>query len=295
MQLPPLTLGTAQTGLSYGIANASGLPDETRAAAVYDAALDSGITWFDTARAYGLAEERIGTWLDGEKHVSLVSKVAAMSDHTDAAAWVDSQIAASRQALRQDSLACILLHRASDIFRPGCRPALERAKAEGRIGGFGISTYTPEDLAEALETGPLDAVQVPINLFDMRLVEQEWPKRLSDNGCSVFVRSVFLQGLLLMQPEKLPASLQLAAPALKQLRAIASAEGLSMTALALGIVRDAPGVGSLVVGAETPEQIRDTAKALPSGPLNANLHRKVADAVADLPAWLLNPSTWPKV
>lgn len=52
-----LVLGTAQLGMSYGIANKTGLPDLATATAIVQTAWESGICEFDTAQAYGKSEQ----------------------------------------------------------------------------------------------------------------------------------------------------------------------------------------------------------------------------------------------
>ena len=61
-EIPRLTLGTAQLGPAYGIANREGRLDDASADAVLSAGWDAGMRWFDTARAYGDSEQRIGAW-----------------------------------------------------------------------------------------------------------------------------------------------------------------------------------------------------------------------------------------
>ena len=58
-----LSLGTAQLGLSYGINNTDGKPDEKKAFEILDCALENGINTLDTAAAYGESEQVIGRWL----------------------------------------------------------------------------------------------------------------------------------------------------------------------------------------------------------------------------------------
>ena len=58
-----LSLGTAQLGMGYGVANKTGQPSHDQATRMIRAAVDHGVTYIDTARAYGAAESRIGATL----------------------------------------------------------------------------------------------------------------------------------------------------------------------------------------------------------------------------------------
>ncbi len=62
------TLGTAQLGLpKYGRTNATGCPPEAEAIALIRAAAEGGVRFIDCARAYGLAEERVGKAVFGDR------------------------------------------------------------------------------------------------------------------------------------------------------------------------------------------------------------------------------------
>lgn len=61
-----LTFGAVQLGIDYGIANQNGLPDEEKALALIQKAIIAGVSNFDTARAYGLSEQRLGRALDND-------------------------------------------------------------------------------------------------------------------------------------------------------------------------------------------------------------------------------------
>lgn len=290
--LSDLTLGTAQAGLPYGLANRAGMPDEACAARIFDVAWAQGIRWFDTARAYGEAEARLGRWHGGMP--GMVTKIPALPTGHDAAEWVAVNIAESSRALAPHRIDLLLLHRASDILLTGCRAALERARDEGQIGGYGISAYEPADIHRALKQGMLDAVQIPLNLADRRMLEDDLTLRLAESGCKVFARSAYLQGLLLMAPETLPAAFAVAAPVLDELRGLARAEDLPMTSLALGAVSGMPGIGSVVIGAEMPEQIDAAVAALAQADLPKPLLKRAVEIAARLPAWAKSPAAWPK-
>src|SRR5690606_37216178 len=81
--IPRLSLGTVALGLDYGIANRNGRPGKHEAFAILSAALESGITCWDTARTYGNAEELIGEFLqsDNRSPVTLVTKFKIGSEH----------------------------------------------------------------------------------------------------------------------------------------------------------------------------------------------------------------------
>ena len=53
-------MGTAQLGMAYGVANLAGRPSAAQASALIATCVARGITWFDTAEAYGDSELVLG-------------------------------------------------------------------------------------------------------------------------------------------------------------------------------------------------------------------------------------------
>src|SRR5262245_20090434 len=122
---PALVLGTAQLGMAYGIANQQGEPDETAARALVSRALALNITCFDTARAYGLSEERLGRALEGREDVAIVTKLGPLETLSPSAPRgtvvhaVIEQINTSLAALKRARLETVLLHRAAHLRSHG--------------------------------------------------------------------------------------------------------------------------------------------------------------------------------
>ena len=83
--------------------------------------------------------------------------------------------------------------------------ALKDLKADGAVGGLGISAYAAEDPVNLAERFRPDVMQVPFSLLDQRLLRDGSLARLKKLGVEVHARSLFLQGLLFMDrpPEKL--------------------------------------------------------------------------------------------
>ena len=81
---------------------------------------------------------------------------------------------------------------------------LNRYREEGKIKKIGVSVYSPDELEELISNLKIDIIQAPFNIMDRRLLTSGWMERLKSLGIEVHVRSIFLQGLLLMKQEDLP-------------------------------------------------------------------------------------------
>src|SRR6185295_6924427 len=140
-----LVLGSVQLGLAYGAANRTGKPPCETALRLVRRAADAGVAVFDTARAYGDAEERLGAALAGRKSLRTITKLAPLTDLPANAApetvraAVDKSIAESRAALRKQTLDCLLLHRADHItaFNGAIWQRLNEHLEAGRIAALG--------------------------------------------------------------------------------------------------------------------------------------------------------------
>jgi aryl-alcohol dehydrogenase-like predicted oxidoreductase len=201
-----LALGTVQFGTNYGVANAGGqVPvDEVRRILGY--ARDHGIDMLDTAIAYGDSESRLGSI--GVASWRVVSKLPSLPEGCpDVAAWVRTSVRGSLNRLGVSRLYAVLLHRPEELLTAGgdaLYRALQALKSEGLVRRIGISIYEPAELDAIVARFPVDVVQAPFNILDRRLLEAGWLARLKAQGAELHVRSVFLQGLLLMPAGQRP-------------------------------------------------------------------------------------------
>lgn len=111
-------------------------------------------------------------------------------------------------------------------------------------------------------------------------------------GLDVFLRSVYLQGLLIMRPEAVPPHLAEVLPVRQRLAAIAASAGMTEAELALRYALTLEIATRVLIGVETPEQIRDNVRMAERGPLAPEVMAKIAGAVADVNDRLLAPSGW---
>ena len=202
-----LTLGTAQFGLDYGVANAIGKVDKEETLEILTFAKQAGINTLDTAIGYGDSEKRLGQ--AGIGSWNIITKLPeANVEHSDINFWVNSQINNSLLRLNVLSVYGILLHRPLQLLEKNGSQlwnSLEGLKERSITKKIGFSVYSPDELDKLWKAGFIpDIVQAPYNVFDQRLKDSGWLSKLNDNKVEVHTRSVFLQGLLLMPSDKRP-------------------------------------------------------------------------------------------
>ena len=201
-----LALGTAQFGMKYGIANKSGQVTQNEASTIIKASFARGFDTIDTAMSYGESEQLLGQI--GIDNWRIVSKLPVVpTDCNDVSSWASVLVDESLRRLNTAKLYGLLLHRPQQLLESKgdkVYSALESLKRDGRVQNIGISIYNPLELRGIFDRYKIDLVQAPFNVLDRRLIETGWLQKLFEQGTELHVRSVFLQGLLLMKPDDRP-------------------------------------------------------------------------------------------
>jgi aryl-alcohol dehydrogenase-like predicted oxidoreductase len=283
-----LALGTAQFGLSYGVANQSGQVAQGAVAAILGRAALAGVDTLDTAVAYGVSESALGA--AGVSSWRVISKLPALpSGETDIGEWVGNQVRASLERLRVAQLEALLLHRPADLLSPFSteyRRALYSLKEQGTVRALGISIYDPGELEQLWPLWQPDIVQAPFNVLDRRLLTSGWLARLQDRGVRIHVRSVFLQGLLLMRGIARPPAFERWRPLLDEWLAWCEQSGTQPLRAAVAFVSRQPEIERYVIGVDSLPQLEEVLDALvaPSSVPPSHLMSDDRD--------LLEPSRW---
>jgi aryl-alcohol dehydrogenase-like predicted oxidoreductase len=276
-----LGIGTVQFGQAYGVSNTLGQVPPADVKLILELAAHTGIGLLDTAANYGEAEYVLGG--NDLKHFRIVSKTLGVQH------GVHAVIARIRQSVRTlGAVDLLLVHAAKDLFGPSGTTlwrSLQALKAEGIVGGIGISAYVADDPVGLAEQFRPDAMQLPFSLLDQRLLKDGSLKRLKQLGVEIHARSLFLQGLLFM-PEP-PEKLGTAKPMMESVRAQIARAGSTPLAAALGFVLSRPEVDVAVIGMTGLQQLKEIITA----------------ALSPLPDWdwgacalsderILTPSLW---
>lgn len=257
-----LALGTAQWGAVYGITNSAGRPSSAMVERMLGAASRAGVAMLDTACAYGEAEQVIGAGIavrDFEVVTKTDPRLAAGAE------GIEASIEASLAALGRERVYALLVHHGEILLTEGAAHwrALERAKRRGIAGKIGVSVYHPEVLRMLLDRFSIEVVQLPASLYDQRFARSGLLDELARRGVEVHVRSIFLQGLILLAPEHLPAHFSDLARHQRRLHAHLAAQGLTPFEGALRHALGDPRVARVVVGTETEAQLDALLAAAP--------------------------------
>ncbi|MCA9057308.1 MAG: aldo/keto reductase [Planctomycetaceae bacterium] len=296
--LSRLMAGTAQLGMPYGIANSTGQPNYAQVLAIVEAAVAGGINCFDTAATYGTSEECLGRALHDlgvADNICVVTKIRPLSaaeraDSQLARRAIESSVEASRQRLQLDCLPLVLFHHEQDVQ---FLPFLQSLQSRGRLHQIGASCgHSPETAAALAATAGITALQLPASALDQRHLNTPLLRDQPAAELNIFVRSVFLQGLLLMVEDQIPAALRKVVPARHRLRQLAAEAGISPAELCVRFVLSFARVQCVVVGTETVEQLQQNIIHCGRGPLPDDLKDLICTTLPAIELQLLTPSLW---
>ncbi len=293
-----LQLGTVQFGLSYGIANKAGRPGFKEVCRILGVAAEAGVNCLDTAAGYGESEQVIGRALEElglRDQMVVVSKVRHISDETvpSAAAdrMVEESVVESLKRLRLDVLPICLFHIEANW---ALVDSLLKLKTRGLVRHIGCSVVSVEGARKVAESGLASAMQLPTSVLDNRFICAGVFETARMRNVAVFVRSIYLQGLLLMPEADIPQDLTEAIPARRNLERLAREAGMSLAEFAARYIMSLPGCSCAVVGVETEAQMRQNAALFAKPRLESALMQAVAAAVPALPEKIVSPFLWSK-
>lgn len=290
-----LVLGTAQLGMRYGIANTAGKPDFETAQRILEVAWKNGIRQFDTAQAYGDSEEILGhvfKSLGISQKARIISKPHPNLDHLDPGTMKQA-LHQTLNKLNTKNLFCYMLHSEEllDLWDHGLQEILKGFLREGLTRHIGIALYSPERAMQALETEDISVIQIPTNILDSRFQRSGVGALAKDLGKKVYIRSVFLQGLLLMKNDQVPENLQFASTVVKKLNTYANQLSLSPTALALGYVKVTEPDAQIIFGAETPGQVEKNVSIWKHG-FSLDMFDALPSVLGTIDDRIVDPTQW---
>jgi aryl-alcohol dehydrogenase-like predicted oxidoreductase len=287
LTVPRIALGCGNFG---GIGSApeffgQGL-SEDQAFALMDAAWEFGINHFDTADAYGggRSELAIGRWIASrgvrpQLTTKTYNPMAAGADHGLRPERISRQLDMSLERLGVDRVELYLAHDFDqEVPLAESFGALDRARAEGRIGAYGVSNFDVAQLAAALAAGTPQAVQNSYSLLD-RQDGGDLLALCAGQGVAYLAFSPLAGGWLTgkyRRGEPFPAGSRMTQrpgpyrefatgpvfDVLARLQAVASSRGTSMAGLALAWLLADERVTQIVVGPARPEHLAPVREAL---------------------------------
>lgn len=294
-----LALGTVQFGLNYGVSNSQGQVEINEVNNILQLAHSLGIDTLDSASAYGDSEQVLGQ-LEISKRFKVITKIPKLSPEiTSILPFIDNSLI----NLNRSSIDALFFHDADDLItHPNHKhfyQELISLKQQNIINKTGASLYHIEQWDKLKNTSPLDVLQVPVNCLDQRFIDHTRLSEFKKNKTALHCRSLFLQGLLLMNKEQWPCYFSSYKQHLLAFAELAKRYQCSMLSLALAIVVQKSLTNSLVsevieklvIGCCSTQQLQEIISAYEIAQ-TLSINPDELEALASNDLGLINPSLW---
>jgi aryl-alcohol dehydrogenase-like predicted oxidoreductase len=193
-----LVIGSAQIGMIYGLFNDKKI-SKKEFKKIEKLVTKSNINFIDTASKYGNSENIIGN--SKLKNLNIITKIKLPKNkNIYVKNWAPIEISKSLKKLKINKIYGVLIHDYRDLLgRYGKKYmlSLQELKRKNIIKKIGISVYESKEIKKIWKFWIPDIIQVPFNALDTRILDSGWIDILKKFKVKIFVRSIFLQGLLI--------------------------------------------------------------------------------------------------
>ena len=182
---------------------------------------------------------------------------------------VETEVRASMTRLRLTKARAVVVQSASDLFAPSGQALwdrLKRLRDEGLFDQVGVCAYASDDPVGVARRFKPDLIQAPASLLDQRLLLDGSLMAVRDMGIEVHLRSIFLNGLLFLPPDRVPAQLKGAAGRLSRARRMIAEGRSDPLQAALGFALSRPEADAVIVGASSAAELAAVIAAASSPP-----------------------------
>lgn len=295
-------LGCWQFGGDFGDIEAGNVGE------IVDAALQSGINFFDSADVYGAgaSESYLGKFLPkgGDKPFVVTKYGREDGVFPDGYTLQNLRdgVKRSQDRLQRDCLDLIQLHciPTSELEGGAIFDQLREIKADGMVAHFGASVETMAEAVTCMRQDDLATLQIIFNVFRQKPMEEVLPMAL-ENNVGVIVRLPLASGLLAGKMSVRTAFSEsdhrnynangaafsvgetfagipfaTGIDLVEKVRALVPND-ITMAQASQRWILDTPGVSAIITGASSPEQVRANASASDVAPLGADVHKALAD------------------
>ena len=263
---PKLGLGCAQLGLDQPSSAPRGRPPEREAVDSLQIAARAGLTVLDAQVSFGRAETVIGNLMPRPNPFRVMIKCVRPDRGPD---HVEDEIRQALRRLRLDKADTIMVQSAGDLFSPH-GPAmwdrLKKLRDEGLFQCVGVSVFASDDPVGLTRRFKPDVIQAPVSLLDQRLIVSGALAEIAGLGVEVHLRSIFLQGLLFLPPDRMPVALRGSAGPLSRVRRLIAEGRSDPLQAALWFALSRPEARHVIVGVASAAELQAVIAAAASAP-----------------------------
>lgn len=206
-----LILGAAQFSGNYGFDKAKNVFSKIEIKKIFLLMKINGINFLDTSLEYNNVNKKIRSYKS--KKLKLITKIKFKNNdlinknEEQIKNLISNRLLLSKKKINIKYFHTLLIHNFEMLeLNNQIRlfNVLKNLKKNKELSKIGFSIYDFEKLKQTLKQFKPDIIQCPYNIFDRRLDDINLKKIIKNKKISIHVRSIFLQGLLLLSPSELP-------------------------------------------------------------------------------------------
>ena len=261
-----LGLAAAQFGLDGMSASPRARSPETEARDILSFAARARLSVLDVSGNYGRAEQVLGDLIPRPVPFRVTLSAARADRGPD---FVEAEARASLRRLGVERADAIIVSSPSELF--GAHGAavwdrLARLRDEGLFAKIGVAAHASDDPVGVVRRFKPDILQAPASLLDQRLLADGSLQRIAGMGVEVQLRSIFLNGLLFLPPDRVPAQLKGASGRLSKVRRMIAEGRSDPLQAALGFALSRVEASAVLVGVTSAAELSAVVAAASSPP-----------------------------
>lgn len=284
-----IIIGTVQFGLDYGITNKNGKINSEEINKIFDFCINNNIDTFDTAQDYGNSENILSFYKNKYNNIKIITKSKFKNKNILYNEIIDISL------LKFEKIDYFLLH-SFDDYNTEIINKLKEYKLNNKIIKIGVSVYNVEEAIILLKDNNIDIIQLPINYIDNQWENTEFINLLNNRkNIEIHGRSIFLQGLLLNFPNKIPKNIDICE--FEKLNNIinnlCNKFNLTKLELCFAYVNSCNWINKFLIGIDNYEHLLNNYNIINKNiKLNIDQIKEIKNMSIEINKNLLNPSKW---
>lgn len=251
--LKNIIIGTAQLGSNYGIANKNINFSIKEKFKLLNEAYKNGLKHFDTAYSYPKSHSILGKWKKKyETDPIITTKIPNLTKNK--ITNFDDFLAASLNDLNISKIENVLLHSSNDFKNKELIRDIDKYIKHKTINKFGLSIYEKEEI---FQNPLIKTIQLPANIFNYSILESDELYLATENKIKIQIRSIFVQGLILMKPRTIPKYLEKIKHPIEVFHNIAKEINVDKSHLAIILIHKLCPSANIIIGIDNIKQLKD--------------------------------------
>lgn len=278
-------LGTAQLGQTYGLRKSNQLNNHKEGIKFINDAIQLGVNNIDTASIYGDSEKIIGK-RDTKNSINIFTKIPKLK--YSSIEEVSSYFNQSIKNLNVAYISGLLMHHYKDVNISNLDCYIEKLIINKKIEKFGVSIYEENNIQHK---NYINLMQLPANIFKQDLLRSKSISKFIRNGGTIHIRSIFIQGLILMNDKFISKKFHDLSEPIKKFKNLAKHNDVLPEELAIAVVKELCPLGIPVIGCDNLNQLKKLISIM-SRNIDSKLIYKAIDLGKKYPSKLWDPRFW---